>query len=427
MALKLQAEVGLDGSGFHSGLKTMERGVEKLKEVAVAAFGAWTIESAFKKTIESAKELVVATDRLGTSGVEATQVLRQAAKDAGLEFSKLEKSLEKISEARQKIFAGGEEGAKMGEAAARLGIGDKELQTMNNVELLFGPIKTAAASMNREVFEPLLKQATGMKTAGEIIPLLSVDLEELSHHMEDMGAIMSTETAVKLKHLGDGLDLFEQVLLNAFAPAILRIAAMLEDGIGDFLAWLDKRMRPEEEPKPEQSRGRGGLGKFGKGVAGVGVGLLGLWDEFGANIGIPGAEENANKRIDTANRLFNEAGIGDGILDAIAEGMANSIKNGKPLKKAYDEARKKAEEAINTEIYRLTHPNETPDEGGAVKMPKSHKIKDSSDALIRVGNFLGSSKDALSSALQEQVMYLKQIALNTTPQPLNAASTNYPP
>lgn len=67
-------------------------------------------------------------------------------------------------------------------------------------------------------------------------------------------------------------------------------------------------------------------GKLGAGTLGVGAGLLGLWNEFGSMLGVPGANEMADKRIDQAQGLFNKAGIGDGVLNRVAEAMVSGTK-----------------------------------------------------------------------------------------------------
>jgi hypothetical protein len=67
------------------------------------------------------------------------------------------------------------------------------------------------------------------------------------------------------------------------------------------------------------------LGKVGAGAMGIGAGLLGLWNEFGARLGVPGAREKADERIDQANKLFGEAGIGGGVMDQMAEGVLKAM------------------------------------------------------------------------------------------------------
>ncbi len=87
--LKLLAEIGLDSSGFEAGLKRAEgmaHGVaEGIKSFVVQAIGVLTVEQAISKTVETAKELVETSKRLSIAP-EQLQVMRQAAKDAGVEL-----------------------------------------------------------------------------------------------------------------------------------------------------------------------------------------------------------------------------------------------------------------------------------------------------------------------------------------------------
>src|ERR1039458_8550629 len=95
MGLKLVGELGLDGSGFASGLKKAESlaagAGHGIRNALIGLVGIGTIELAIQKTVESAKELGVACERLGIGSTQL-QVLRKAAKDAGVEFEKVEKT-----------------------------------------------------------------------------------------------------------------------------------------------------------------------------------------------------------------------------------------------------------------------------------------------------------------------------------------------
>lgn len=51
----------------------------------------------------------------------------------------------------------------------------------------------------------------------------------------------------------------------------------------------------------------------------MGSGLLGLWNELGSKMGIPGTEERAREKMDFAEKMFTLAGIQDGALSKIAD------------------------------------------------------------------------------------------------------------
>ena len=114
MGLKIMAELGLDGKGFEAGMKRAEglaHGVaEGLKGFVIQAVGIYTVEQAISKTVETAKELVETSRRLSIAP-EQLQVMRQAAKDSGVEFQKLAELIEKTNVARDKALRPVSEGA----------------------------------------------------------------------------------------------------------------------------------------------------------------------------------------------------------------------------------------------------------------------------------------------------------------------------
>ena len=129
MAQKLIFETGLDGSGFERGLARLgATGANSLKNFVAGAFGVYSIAQAISKTVESADELVTSSKRLDTS-VEQLQILRQAAKESGVEFSNLEKAFEGFNVARDKALSGGKEGAKMMGNFGRLGVTEAMLRS----------------------------------------------------------------------------------------------------------------------------------------------------------------------------------------------------------------------------------------------------------------------------------------------------------
>ncbi|HEV2350800.1 MAG TPA: hypothetical protein VG028_13245, partial [Terriglobia bacterium] len=130
MALRLMSEVGLDGSGFSTGLNKLESSAHSalsgLKGFFIGAIGVGTVEQAISRTVETAKELVDTSKRLAIAP-EQLQVLRQAAKQSGVELEDVAHAFEKIDEARQKAMLPGQEGQQFMGAFKELGIGSEQL------------------------------------------------------------------------------------------------------------------------------------------------------------------------------------------------------------------------------------------------------------------------------------------------------------
>lgn len=235
MGLDLKGSVSLDGSGFESGIRRLEGSVHhfasEMKVLALEAFGVAAAGEMIKRTGEYAKQLVNEAKRLGTDGVEGLQVLAQAAKDGGTDIESLTGAFEKLDIAREKALSGGKDSQKYLNRFAQLGIGVEQLQSMTASQLFQGPMAKAAHGMNSEDLGPILRDIFG-KAFGTMIPVLTTDFEELQKKMEGLGAIMSTSTAVQLKHLGDEFDLLRNILIVHIAPHLLTFAEWVVKAIG---------------------------------------------------------------------------------------------------------------------------------------------------------------------------------------------------
>ncbi len=386
MGLRLQAEVGLDGSGFEATLRRLDKASERvggsLKHLAISAFGIYGVEQAFQKTVEAAEQLVNTASRLDMT-VEQMQILKQAAKDTGVEFEKIPALLEKINMARAKALGGDE---KAMAAFAKLGVGNEALRNQTAAGMMFGPMRDAAMTHNvQDLNAAFGALGKGMNVA---IPLLRGGIDDAEKSLRQMGALMDTETAVKLKHLGDQMSLVSTMLTSMFAPAIIKVVDSLMDAASRYLGFIDGKT--ENAPT-------GAIGRFGKGVLGLGTGLVGLWNTVGSAIGIPGAEENAKQQVDFTNKMFAQAGWGGGVLDSMAESINKAASQGGSLQGAFDAMRKKFQAEIAAEVARLNNPL-PPEIGGplAGSEKKLHNPRMHEDALMRVGNFLGSSDNMLS-------------------------------
>lgn len=229
MSLKLQAEIGMDSSGFESGLKRVEGMAEKfsdtVKGFVVGAVGIYTMEQAISKTVETAKELVETSERLSIAP-EQLQVLREAARAAGKELGDLATAFEKVDIARAKALQPGQEGHDLRVRFGQAGINDQALRTMTAAQLFSGPLSQFARSRNAEDVGPVLRDILG-KGFGELMPVLKTDFGELEKKMRSFGAIMDTETAVKLAAFSKELTLVGQIVTSQLGPALVKLAEIV--------------------------------------------------------------------------------------------------------------------------------------------------------------------------------------------------------
>lgn len=187
-----------------------------------AGIGIGGITAAMHKAVSTAEELVTASERLGI-GAEKLQVLKRAATESNTELGILAKGFEKLDIAREKALKGD---LKVMARFGQLGITTEMLQSMTSAQLFQGPMAAKALGMNQEVLGPILRDIFG-KGFGELLPVLQTDFAELEKKMRETGAIMSSETLVKLKALGDELSFVSQIIVSHVGPALLKFGEML--------------------------------------------------------------------------------------------------------------------------------------------------------------------------------------------------------
>jgi hypothetical protein len=366
-ALSLTATLGLDGKGFAAGFREAKgyaQGAgEGIKSLVIGAVGVASVEEAIRRTVETAKELVETSERLSIAP-EQLQVMRQAAKQSNVEFEKLAETFEKIDIARQKALIPGREGQDARRAFSALGIGGEQLRTQTAAQLFTGPMRQAALNRNPEELGVIFKEL-GVKAFGKLIPLLKTDFDELGAKMKNVGAIMDTETAVKLKHLADEFGLMGQIITSQLGPILIKFAETVY-----------------------------GLGlKLGKNVAGA--------------AGFFGAGTAKMNPLQAAGALLKTAGLGAehllGMIDTktLKERLGKTIDMGAAIpagKKATEPWEQmmaqfaEFQKQMKNEADKLNHPA-PPDLSGSVLPPKMTKkaLESPTNSLLRIGNFLGSS------------------------------------
>lgn len=382
MGLKLLAEIGLDGSGFEAGLKRMEsvsHGVaDGLKSFAVQAIGIGTLEQAISKTVDTAKELVETSKRLSVAP-EQLQLLRQAAKESGIELEDVAGFLEKIDVARQHALRN----SSPKDAAARaafgaLGVTPAMLQSQTSAQLLMGPLANSANTRNAADIGVLFRDL-GIRGFGPLIALLKTDFGELSTRMKNLGSIMDTETAVSLKSTADELDLLGQVITARLGPALIALAeacyksALLVAAGGSFLGAATAKM---------------------------------TWKDILA-LGIPGLGLKAAGKID------------------ISAGKAAAEDTGLNWLAALDKVKKHIEE----EAEKLRHPKPPKFTDSVISDDEEKTFSTrlpASDSLTKVGNFLGGMGIA-DRVEQRKVELLQQIANNTAARTASQVPPPHPP
>ena len=173
MGLNLESKITLNSADFEKGMNRVASSVmSSVKTYALGAIGIVGIEQAFYKTIETSKELVNESKRMGVS-VEMLQVLRKAAAGAGVEMETLAGAMEKVNEFRAKALGGGPEAAGALRAGRQLGISQQDLRT-GSAQDIMKVIGDKLKTTNPQELAAPLKEVLG-RGFGPIIPLLTKD------------------------------------------------------------------------------------------------------------------------------------------------------------------------------------------------------------------------------------------------------------
>ena len=228
MGLNLESTISLNSSSFERGMNRVAGSVSSVvKQMVVGAIGVYAIEKAIFSTIETSKELVNESKRMGVT-VEQLQVMRKAASGANVEMDALATTMEKLNVFRAKALGGGSESATALKQAAQLGITLAMLKSSSAQDILFKAIGNKLKEVNPQAIAGPLREVLG-RGYGQLIPLLTKDLDALQKKMESLGMIISGKTAYELKEFDTQLNSIKNILVSALAPALVSMAEFILD------------------------------------------------------------------------------------------------------------------------------------------------------------------------------------------------------
>ena len=330
--------LSLDGSRFAAGLSRAEiaasRFASRVATSLAAAFSVGALTMYARKVVEASDGFVIAAKRMGAT-VEQVQILKQAGKDANVELESMVDTFDRISAAQAKALGGGAKGDLLKARFAKAGITEAQLR-MPTSQLVHGPLAAYARSANQQDAVALLRPILG-GAGGAFIEVLRSDFEGIGNELKSLGGLMSTETAVSLKVLKDNAETAAAVLLAKFANELPSAINTFLDGISAYLGYIDRQLGIEKTEKEAES-GPGFWSKSWHGALGVGSGLLGLWDQVGATVGIPGTKERADQRVESANAHFAKSFgfMSGGVLQGLAQEAVTQMNKGGSLQGAFE-------------------------------------------------------------------------------------------
>ena len=394
---RVKVDITADKSGFDAAIKGVNRSFEDLKGLVAGAFTIEAIKSFTENTIEFAEQITNAAMRLNMT-VEQLQVLKQAAKDNGVEFEKLESSLEKVSVAKERALRGD---TKALSYFSQLGISKQDLKQNRSADLVFGKISAAVSSKNVESITEPLRKILG-NSFGELMPLLKTNITEVSDKLQAMGAIMDTDTAVKLRVIGEQFKGLGTILITLLAPAIVSLVESMEQAISKFLHFsFDDKNKPKEADKKSSWK------DIWTNTKGVGKGLLGSLDVVaGTVLPFTGLRDKGIDRMASAELDFQKTGFNGGIVDKLVDSMA---KGGNPADK-FDAMMDAQKEKIKNLTDQLKHGGDKP-----VTVPNTNNnqkgVRIYTDELNRTGNMIGASFQGIGNVASALDLSRQQLAV----------------
>lgn len=355
MALRLNAEVSLDGSGFDRGLNRLVAGVSGFRNTLVSAFGTLAIEQLVRGTIEWASRLNDVADTLGVN-VEWLQKMQNGAKLVGGDIEDISKMILEINKSRQDSILN--PNGKNAQAFGRAGMSASDIQNLSTQDFVQKFIAAFSHGVTTQGANDI--QEVGGRAARNLIAAFGTQFASDT-------PILSGELIRQLDDIGDRFTDLATALKVVLAPAILGVMGLfleLQQRFGQLWAGL----------KGADAAGHAGAAAdIQKGVplmSRVANVFENWWKGF--QKGVVGAEADQQ---DLADRI------------AMARGAVESAR---------------ARRETSAPFFDLSGIKT-----GTAKSP-------STDALISVGNFLGAGAGTIQSIAQQQLDVARQSLVHQT-------------
>jgi len=214
--LSLMASLGLNATGFESGLKRVQSlshhvGGEissELKGKLATAFGGAAIEEAFRRTSEYAHKLKDLNLRTGLS-TDELQAFDFAAQRAGTSLESVITAIEKLGIAQAKSL--GPQGAETFSALQRLGLSPEQIRNMEagaeNFKIIGETIKNADSSNWGQMLKDMT-EAFG-RSSRELIPMFVDGLDEAAKRLTEINGRLNPE---QIDQMAEATDRWKEIL-----------------------------------------------------------------------------------------------------------------------------------------------------------------------------------------------------------------------
>jgi hypothetical protein len=381
--------LGLATGGFTSGIDRAKAGIGGLVSAGFRLPVLGAALGSLIGSVGSINSVVENTFHAITRGAELNQLSKRSGETVGALFS-LEKGMKgvglageaagfQLMQARKAVGGFNEMGEPTKDIFAGLGLSVEKLKDADGPELLQS-IYDGLAKLNRseavnaagkifgrggagdalqiarsgEAFRMSIKgaseQAALFQRNAEAFEKIELSIGKLKGKFNSLFAGLAEAAAPGIQAL---LDRMNNINIQGFGKKVGevftsiaesvqegRLSEVLElsikagiQGGSDFMLtkimeWSDAVRKAFSNPDSKDGQGSF-LNRAGAGIVGVTEGTLALWDQLGAKMGVPGAQEMADFRTDSANSWFKLAGLDNGILDKAAEAFVAGIEGRK--------------------------------------------------------------------------------------------------
>ena len=228
----LKVKVGVDKSGFTTGLASMENSVKgfgmKVGGILAGAFAFDKIIQGFSNAIDKGDQLQDLANRFGVAA-SSLQEIGNAASTSGAGLEDVASAMNKLAKNAGAAIGGNEQ---MAEAFNKIGLSVEQLNGMSPQDLFFA-LSKAVASGTLGMQDFTIAQELAGKGAAVLMETLRMGPEVIAANGQAMG-VWTDETISKLSEASDSIKTFQNKMTIAFG-SIAQIAVPLIKAFEDIV------------------------------------------------------------------------------------------------------------------------------------------------------------------------------------------------
>ena len=228
----LKVKVGVDKSGFTTGLASMENSVKgfgmKVGGILAGAFAFDKIIQGFSNAIDKGDQLQDLANRFGVAA-SSLQEIGNAASTSGAGLEDVAGAMNKLAKNAGAAIGGNEQ---MAEAFNKIGLSVEQLNGMSPQDLFFA-LSKAVASGTLGMQDFTIAQELAGKGAAVLMETLRMGPEVIAANGQAMG-VWTDETISKLSEASDSIKTFQNKMTIAFG-SIAQIAVPLIKAFEDIV------------------------------------------------------------------------------------------------------------------------------------------------------------------------------------------------